>query len=195
MKPVAESCLRNQQPIADVLRDVLKYMNAVLELGSGTGQHGVYLAERFPHLKWQPSDLKECLPGMRLWWQEAGLNNLCEPIELDVTREHWPVTIAYDAVFTANTVHFVGRSIAEALLMGAAKSLRSEGVVCIYGPFNKNGCYSGEGNRRFDQWLKARDPESGIKDIEWVEEVLGQHGLVLKSRHQMPANNLMLVFN
>lgn len=194
MKPVAESCLRNQQPIAEVLSDVLAHVNAVLELGSGTGQHGVYLAEQFPHLKWQPSDLKECLPGMRLWWQEAALDNLCEPIELDVTGGDWPANTHYDAVFTANTIHFVSRRIAEALLMGAAKTLQPEGLLCIYGPFNEKGCYSGEGNRQFDQWLKARDSESGIKDIEWVEEVLGQFGITLKSRHQMPANNLILVF-
>ena len=195
MKPIAESCLRNQQPIAEVLSDILMHVNAVLELGSGTGQHGVYLAQRFPHLKWQPSDLKECLPGMTLWWHEAGLENLCKPIELDVTAGIWPANSHYDAVFTANTIHFVSGRIAEALLIGAAKTLQPGGVLCIYGPFNENGCYSGEGNRQFDQWLKARDRESGIKDIEWVEGLLGLHGLVLKSRHQMPANNLMLVFN
>lgn len=194
MKPVAESCLRNQQPIAEALSDVLSRVNAVLELGSGTGQHGVYLAQRFAHLKWQPSDLNECLPGMMLWWQEAGLDNLCEPIELDVTCDDWPVTEQYDAVFTANTIHFVGKRIAEALLAGAAKTLQKGGLLCIYGPFNENGCYTGEGNRQFDQWLKARDPDSGIKDIEWVQEVLGQFGMVLISRQQMPANNLMLVF-
>lgn len=195
MKPIAESCLRNQQPIADVLHDVLNNANAVLELGSGTGQHGVYFARRFPHLKWQPSDLIECLPGMKLWWQEAALANLCEPIELDVTGDNWPDQMPYDAMFTANTIHFVSGHIAEALLTGAANTLQSGGVLCIYGPFNEKGCYAGEGNRQFDQWLKARDPESGIKDIEWVEEVLARVGLVLKSRHQMPANNLILVFH
>lgn len=194
MKPVAESCLRNQQPIADILSDELSNVSTVLELGSGTGQHGVYLAQRLPHLKWQPSDLKDCLPGMKLWWQEAGLTNLCEPIELDVTEHPWPITRDYDAVFTANTVHFVSWFIAKALLVGAANSLKPGGVLCIYGPFNENGQYTGEGNRQFDLWLKARDPDSGIKDIEAVKDVLSEFGMTLKSRHQMPANNLMLIF-
>lgn len=194
MKPIAESCLRNQQPIADVLENVLCDATTVLELGSGTGQHGVYLAERFSHLKWQPSDLRECLPGMKLWWQEAQLDNLCEPIELDVTQNHWPVTMAYDAVFTANTIHYVGWHIAEALLTGGAKALKQGGVFCIYGPFNEGGKYTGEGNRQFDQWLKARDPESGIKDIETVQDTLASFNLTLRERHQMPANNLILVF-
>ncbi|UZE96045.1 class I SAM-dependent methyltransferase [Alkalimarinus alittae] len=194
MKPIAESCLRNQQPIAEVLSGVLNNVKAVLELGSGTGQHGVYLAQRFPHLTWQPSDLKECLPGMRQWWQDAALGNLCEPIELDVTSENWPTTLTYDAIFTANTLHFVSWRIAEALLVGAANILPLDGILCIYGPFNENGQYTGEGNRQFDQWLKARDPESGIKEIERVEDLLANFGLALKSRHQMPANNLMLVF-
>ena len=193
MKPVAESCLRNQQPIGDVLSGVFDNVTTVLELGSGTGQHAVYLAQRFPHLLWQPSDLNECLPGMKLWWQEANLNNLCEPIELDATSNEWP-TISYDAVFTSNTVHFVSWRIAKALLTGAAKTLKTGGVLCIYGPFNEDGAYTGEGNKQFDQWLKSRDPESGIKDIETVEALLADFGLALKSRHQMPANNLMLVF-
>lgn len=194
MKPIAESCLRNQQPIAEVLSHVFKDVESVLELGSGTGQHGVYLAKCFPHLKWQPSDLKECLSGMILWWQDAGLDNLFEPIELDVTCDHWPIIQHYDAVFTANTIHFVASHVAEALLRGAAETLQQGGLLCIYGPFNESGRYTGEGNRQFDQWLKARDPAIGIKDIEWVEEVLAQQELVLISRHQMPANNFMLVF-
>ncbi len=195
MKPIAESCLRNQQPIAEVLTEVLRETRSVLELGSGTGQHAVYMSQALPHLSWQPSDVKACLPGIQAWCHEAGLSNLCEPIELDATDAEWPITTTYEAVFTANTIHFVGADIAEALLVGGAKVLAPQGVFCIYGPFNEGGQYTGEGNRQFDQWLKARDPASGIKDISWVEARLAPFGLGLSQRYQMPANNLILVFS
>ncbi len=186
--------MRNQDAIAEVLSEVFSDTDSVLELGSGTGQHAVYMSRAFPHLTWQPTDLAECVAGMKCWRDDAGLANVCEPIALDVTMDHWPISIQYDAIFTANTLHYVGWDIAEALLIGAAKALKPNGTFCIYGPFNENGRYTGEGNRQFDGWLKNRDPDSGIRDIETVQKSLSQFDLVLTSRYQMPANNLMLVF-
>ncbi|MDP1681550.1 MAG: DUF938 domain-containing protein, partial [Burkholderiales bacterium] len=69
------------------------------------------------------------------------------------------------------------------------------GVLCIYGPFNYGGKFTSESNARFDAWLKARDPLSGVRDFEAVCAVAQKHGLVLQQDHTMPVNNRTLVFH
>lgn len=193
-KPVAEACLRNQEPIARVLRELLTEPAQVLEIGSGTGQHAVYLARAMPWLHWQPSELPGQLDGIRAWRDDAGLPNLAEPVALDMSQWPWPVAGPFDAVFTANTVHFVGWPLVDALLAGTARVLRPGGQFCVYGPFNENGRFTSPGNEALDHWLKQRDPDSGIKDRQDVVERAAAVGLVFQQEFAMPANNRILVF-
>ncbi len=193
-KPIAESCLRNQQPIADVLTKLFADSRHVLEIGSGTGQHAVYCAERLPHLIWQPTELAENLEGIEAWIHDSGLANVRTPIELDAHKGDWSFSEIYDAAFTANTVHYVGWSIVDAMFRGLSQYLAEGAVLAIYGAFNRNGRYTSEGNQGLDQWLRQRDPDSGLKDIEEVRELAESHGLVFDEEIAMPANNLILVF-
>ncbi|MGZ8200930.1 MAG: DUF938 domain-containing protein [Methylosarcina sp.] len=55
--------------------------------------------------------------------------------------------------------------------------------------------YTSHSNARFDQWLKARDPLSGIRDFEAVEFLARQNGLALLKDIPMPANNRLLILN
>ena len=55
-KPFAEAAARNAAPILEVLRREFEDCRAVLEIGSGTGQHAVIFAGELPHLDWQTSD-------------------------------------------------------------------------------------------------------------------------------------------
>ncbi len=75
-KPWSETCERNKQPILEVLRKYCTAGKNLLEIGTGTGQHAVYCTEALPHLDWQPTELEEHLPGLQLWVDEAGLDNL-----------------------------------------------------------------------------------------------------------------------
>lgn len=193
-KPFSDACQRNQQPIADLLAAYLPGPARVLELGSGTGQHGVFFARSLPQLQWQPTDLTEALPGIELWRQEAGLGNLAAPLALDVNEDFWPVVEPYDAVFTANTIHFVPWRTVENLLRGAAEALRKGGLCLIYGPFNEGGAYTSAGNAQLDQWLKKRDPDSGIKDRAAIVELAAKFGLGHLRAHRLPANNELLSF-
>ncbi|WP_293648849.1 DUF938 domain-containing protein [Thiolapillus sp.] len=191
MKPYAESCDQNRDPILEQLRPLLVAASTVLEIGSGTGQHAVYFSTHLPHLHWQPSDRGENLPGIRLWCAEAGLANLKAPLELDVTRQPWPA-IETDAVFSANTAHIMAWPQVEAMMEGIGKLLPDGGVFLLYGPFNYNGRYTSDSNRRFDGWLKARDPLSGVRDFESLDELAGQVGMHLQDDIAMPANNRIL---
>lgn len=192
-KPYSESCVQNREPILDVISPIFSTASAVLEIGSGTGQHAIYFAEKMPHLTWYTSDRRSYIDGINMWLEDAGLANVIPPIELDVTADHWPVS-GVDAVFTANSVHIMGQREVESLMEGVGKLLSEQGSLVIYGPFNYAGSYTSESNARFDQWLKSRDPESGIKDFEEILSLADQNGMRLVADHTMPANNRILHF-
>lgn len=191
-KPFAPACERNRDPILAVLRTQFADRRNVLEVGSGTGQHAVYFAAAMPWLSWQCADLPTQLPGIRQWLDEAGLPNTPPPLALDVGGP-WP-TGPYDAVFSANILHIVGWPEVEAFFAGVGQVLGAGGVLVVYGPFNAGGNYTSASNREFDAWLKARDPRSGIRDVEAVQALAAQAGLQAVDDVAMPANNRCLVW-
>jgi len=191
-KPYSESCEQNRDPILGVLRQVLTEPAELLEIGSGTGQHAVYFGRALPHVTWQTSDRAEYLPGIRMWLAEAALPNVREPLELDVAGD-WPMSRA-DAVYSANTAHIMSWAQVECLFAGVGRVLSSGGSFCLYGPFNYGGRFTSESNARFDAWLKARDPLSGVRDFEALEKLAEAAGLRLLNDFPMPANNRTLVW-
>jgi len=193
MKPYSESCAQNRAPILDILRVELAGRARLLEVGSGTGQHAVYFAPAFPDLVWQTSDVVELHAGIHAWLDEAAAGNVRPPLALDVCRDPWP-DAGFDAVFSANTAHIMDWPAVECLFTGVGNVLPGGGVFCLYGPFNYQGAYTSDSNARFDQWLKARDPASGIRDFEALQELAEQAGLKLKDDYEMPANNRTLVW-
>lgn len=193
-KPHAPACDRNRDPILAVLREHFADRRHVLEIGSGTGQHAVYFARAMPWLQWQASDVAEHLPGIGAWLDAEQLPNTPEPLALDVLAP-WPPVQA-DAVFTANTLHIMGWKGVQAFFVGVGQLLAGvpDGTLVAYGPFNYKGAYTSESNREFDGWLKARDPQSGIRDFEAVDALAAGAGLQLVQDVAMPANNRCLVW-
>lgn len=192
-KPFAESCEQNKTPILEVLRDVLQQPGALLEIGSGTGQHAVFFARQLPHLDWQPSDVAENLPGIELWLRESPLPNLRAPVVLDVARSPWP-DAEYDAAFSANTAHIMGWPEVERMFEGLATVLRPGGLFCLYGPFNHGGRYTAPSNERFDAWLKSRDPRMGVRDLDDLQSLAERVDMTLADDFTMPADNRTLVW-
>jgi cyclopropane fatty-acyl-phospholipid synthase-like methyltransferase len=193
MKPFAESSEQNKQAILAVLKQEFTQAQSVLEIGSGTGQHAVFFAEQFPHLYWHASDVAENLPGISLWLQDYPGHNLLGPYPLDVTQANWPVT-QIDAVFSANTAHIMHWPAVQAMFAGVSRILQEGGRFCLYGPFNYHGAFTSDSNARFDAWLKARDPASGVRDIDDLLDLAHATGLELLRDHAMPANNRTLVW-
>ena len=193
MKPFSEACEQNKQPILAVLQQYLSGASKVLEIGSGTGQHAVFFAAQFPYLMWLSSEVVELHDGIQAWQNEAGLPNIEGPLGLDVNQSDWPVD-EVDAVFSANTVHIMGWSSVENMFAGIGRVLKAGGVFCLYGPFNYAGDYTSDSNARFDLWLKQRDPVSGIRDFEVLDQLAQRHGMTLLADHAMPVNNRTLVW-
>jgi len=189
-KPFAQAAKQNQDDILLVLQRTFKQATKVLEVGSGTGQHAVHFAKHLTHLSWQPSDKQPMLKGIQLWVNDAALPNLLAPVELDVNHT-WP-TNNYDAAFAANVIHIMHWHDTEALFAGLGATLADDAIVCIYGPFNINGDYTSASNQRFDNWLKQRDPESGLKDKAELDQLAINNGLQPEPCWDMPANNKIL---
>ncbi len=192
-RPFSEACENNKAPILTVLKEVLGDCHRVLEIGSGTGQHAVHFAKHLPHLSWQPTDLADSLPGIQSWMKYAGLDNILPPIELDVVTPHWPLG-RYCAAFSANTSHIMGWPEVERMFEGLAQHLEACAPFALYGPFNYHGEYTAESNQRFDRWLRARNPVSGLKDLEQLLALAARTGFRLDDDYEMPANNRLLVW-
>ncbi len=191
-KPDAPSCERNREPILAVLRDHFADRRAVLEIGSGTGQHAVYFAAALPHLSWQASDRAANLAGIRAWLDEAALPNTPAPIAFDVSAA-WPQQ-RFDAVFSANTLHIMSWTEVERLFAGLPGILADDARLVIYGAFNYGGQYTSESNAVFNAWLKSQGAHQGLRDFEAVDALARQAGLTLLEDRAMPSNNRCLVW-
>ena len=194
---------RNHQAIRAVL---LRYLAGksgdVVEAGSGTGQHAVDLATHLPGIVWWPSDLNEAhLKSIEAWRAHAGLSNIRQPLRIDLSDAAWCPPM-HDgsgpgpllAVFCANVIHIAPWRVAEGLFAGAARYLRGDGRLYLYGPFKRDGKHTALSNSIFDTSLRDRDAEWGVRDIADVEKLGLGVGFALIETVPMPANNLILVF-
>ncbi len=192
-KPYSTSCEQNKQVILSIISPLFSSLSHVLEIGSGTGQHAIYFAEKMPHLTWHPSDCRAYLDGINSWVVDAGLNNVKPPFELNVSTSQWP-EIDVGAIFTANSIHIMHQQDVVNFIREAGCLLKQHDRLVIYGPFNYNGLYTSDSNERFDQWLKQQDPLSGIKHFEEINSLAEENKMRLVTDYEMPANNRILYF-
>lgn len=193
VKRQAPAAARNVAPIGDVLAEWLPRSGLVLEIASGTGEHALAFARRFPNLDWQPSDPDpEALASIAAW-QREGPQNLLKPIQLDVCADEWPIERA-DALLCINMVHISPWEASIGLLEGAARLLGEGSSLLMYGPWLEANVETAPSNLTFDQSLKARDSRWGLRLVEDFAAEASIRGLFLADRRAMPANNIMLRF-
>lgn len=188
MKQYSKACERNREPIGDVLDDILPDSGTVVEVGSGTGQHAVAFARRFPELRWQPTDRPERLDSIRAWRRDTDLDNLCAPLEFDLFDETPPIDKA-DAVIAINVIHIAPAQAIERLFFHAARLLSDGAPVILYGPYRYRDRKLEPSNERFDRHLRARDPNSGLRIFENVDRMAAKHGFDHVETRRLPANN------
>lgn len=187
-KPFSAAAERNHKPIAAVLGQILTGRGLILEIGSGTGQHAAYLAKDFPAYQWQPTDLPENLDGINEWAAGSGASNILPAIALDLSKDEWPVGQC-EVLVCMNTIHIVSWRLVENLFRGTGKVLKPGGVMYVYGPFEYSDRPLEPTNAEFNEWLKMRDPKSGIRKFDEVNRLAQENGLVLEGDEAMPANN------
>lgn len=191
--PAAE---RNAGPILDVLRAHLPARGHVLEIAAGTGRHAVGFAAALPGLDWTASDPDAgARASIAAWREAAGLPNLKAPIAIDcMNPDSWPDT-AFDAILCANMIHISPWAATEGLMALAGQALRRPGgLLVLYGPYREAEVALAPSNAAFDDSLKTRNPDWGLRDRAAVESLARSLGLAATLRVEMPANNLMLLF-
>ena len=188
------AAVRNCEPVWSVLSEILPERGTLLEIGSGTGQHGAAYAPRAPHIQWQPSDIDpRYTASVRAHQQEQPHANWLPPIHLDVTSQEWDID-AVDVIMSMNMIHIAPWEACVGLLQGAGKYLVPGGWLYTYGPYKIDGEHTSESNVAFDRSLKSRNPSWGIKDLEAIVSCAEEAGLRFDKKVAMPASNFSLLF-
>ncbi|QGZ96035.1 DUF938 domain-containing protein [Terricaulis silvestris] len=196
LRQSSPSAARNREPILTELQRVLRPDAQVLEIASGTGEHAVFFARAMPGVTWQPSDPdSDARASIDAWRQFEGLPNVLAPLAIDLASADWRTPRErYDALVAINVIHISPWDATLGLMAGAGRLIESGGVLVTYGAYKRDGEHTAPSNESFDQWLKARDPRFGVRDLDAVEAAAREQGLALRDIIEMPANNLALVF-
>ncbi len=193
---------RNHEAIWSAIAEFLDAQAGdVLEIGSGTGQHVVTFARRTPQLAWWPSDIfPSHLASIDAWREHEGLANVRAPQRIDLTDPAWSWRAGESssqllaAILCINVLHISPWRVSQNLFAGAARFLRADGRLFVYGPFMRNGEHTAPSNAAFDATLRAENPEWGVRDIRDLSTLADKSGLSLAEITPMPANNLVLAF-
>jgi Protein of unknown function (DUF938) len=196
--PFSPAADRNKQPILERLIAALPRHGNALEIASGTGQHACWFAAAMPGWVWQPSEGDPtALATIDLAVSRTRLPNVRPALPLNVTDAEWlatshPFEVAFDAIYCANLIHIAPWAACAGLMQGAARHLVTGGVLLTYGPYLEDDVPTSSGNIAFDADLRARDAGWGIRNLADVAAEAERAGLQLRTRHAMPANNLLL---
>ncbi|MEP4379460.1 MAG: DUF938 domain-containing protein [Alphaproteobacteria bacterium] len=191
---------RNSDDILSVLQTLVPEAGSILEIASGSGQHAARFSEVFAPRVWQPSEYDpDRIEYMRARFAGLDRPNLRDPVALDVTAVPWPVERDWAdppirMIYNVNMIHIAPWSVCLGLLAGAARILPAGGFLFLYGPFNREGAFTSDGNAAFDSSLRGQNPEWGLRDLSQVCEAASDAGLALDRVVEMPVNNLSVVF-
>tara|TARA_R110000868_G_scaffold12142_2_gene58874 strand:+ start:363 stop:1019 length:657 start_codon:yes stop_codon:yes gene_type:complete len=188
------SAARNRDVIGDLLAGLLPPSARVLEIGSGTGEHAVSVCQRRPDIDWQPSDPDAASRASQNAWAAEAAPNMRPSLDLDLTRPGWAEPLdGVDALVCLNVIHIAPWAVAEAIAAASRTLLTGGGLVYLYGPYLE-GDATAPSNIDFDRSLKSRNSQWGVRARSDVEALFADAGWAAPDRHQMPANNLSLVF-
>lgn len=195
MKRHAPAADRNKDPILGVIREFLLGPAFVVTIAEGSGQHVVHFAKHLPQVTFLPTDGDpEALASIDAYVKEAECTNVRPAQVLDVTADKWPVERA-GLITCINMIHISPWSATEGLFRGASRLLPPGGFLITYGPYRFSGDFGAPSNQAFDESLRSRNAEWGVRDVDDLEKVAASFGMALEGTMPMPANNHCLVFN
>ncbi len=195
------SAARNRDVIRDVFLAHGPTKGAILEVGSGTGEHAAHIAGELPNVTWMPGDPDAASrASIAAWAQTLKLKNIAPPHDFDVSVDDWdgdwtPANgETLRAVVSINMIHIAPFEAAKGLIAGAGRRLSTGGILFLYGPFARDGRHISLSNKEFDASLKARDPRWGVRDLERdIIPLASEAGFILGAVIDMPANNFSVI--
>ena len=194
LKLYSPACDRNKEALLSVLSSYLGDQARILEIASGSGQHADFFTLQRPGWVWQSSDTSvEALKSIEVYQKEAKRKNFLAPVNLSTQEEGWKIS-RFDASLCCNMIHISPWESCLGLFRLLRSHLKNEGKFFLYGPFIQEGVKTSPSNIAFDEFLRNKNSLWGIRHISEVTRVAEASGFHLKKIHEMPANNLTLVF-
>ena len=190
---------RNRYCIRDVISRIIK-KGSVLEIGSGSGEHGVVFQERFPEIVWQTSDPNLLHRKSIISWIEYEdlTKKMPHPLDLDVEIVPWkiPIYLKYSlqGIVSINMIHVAKWSCTVALFRESGKLLNKGQFLILYGPFKICNKHTSESNYFFDNSLKMQNDLWGIRNLEEVSDVARKNDFFQEDIISMPANNFSVIY-
>ena len=191
---------RNRDFIGDVLSRIIKKDGLILEIGSGSGEHGVFFQKRFPEIIWQTSDPEIFhRKSISSWINYENLNKkMPQPLDLDVEKIPWkiPLHLVYSlqGIASINMIHVAKWTSTIALFRESGKLLKKGQFLILYGPFKIGNKHTSQSNYYFDNLLKMQNYLWGIRNIEEVSNEGKKNGFSQEDIISMPANNLSIIY-
>ena len=191
---------RNRNYIGDVLSRIIQEGGFILEIGSGSGEHGVAFQKRFPETIWQTSD-----PDLRhrqsiiSWINYEKLNmKMPQPLAIDVEITPWEIKselgLSLQGIVSINLIHISSWNCTRSLFKESGKLLSNGNFLMLYGPFKIGNEDLNQSNYLFDKSLKMQNNNWGVRNLDKVNEEAYSNGFVQKELIVMPANNLSVVY-
>ena len=189
---------RNQEVVRETYNQLMPRAGRVLEIASGTGEHGAHITASNPALDWTYSDIDPASQASQTAWaRHVPHDRLRGPLTVDTTHSDWGAAeqaAPWDAMFCANMIHIAPIEAGQGLMSGAGRLLTPNGRLMLYGPFARAGEIA-PSNARFSDDLKRRDKTWGVRDLDLeILPIARVAGLSLVNVQAMPANNLSVVF-
>ena len=191
---------RNRNCIGDVLSKIIKKNGSILEIGSGSGEHGVVFQKRFPEISWQTSDPNLIHRKSIISWIEyEELNEIMpQPLELNVEKVPWKLPLklvnSLQGIVSINMIHVAHWNCTIELFKGAGKLLNKGQFLLLYGPFKICNNYTSKSNYFFDNSIKLKNDLWGIRNLEEVCDEANKNGFIQENIIKMPANNFSIIY-
>ncbi len=191
---------RNRDAIFAVLSNYIAPDSLVLEIASGSGEHGVFFQKKFPSITWQTSDPELVhRNSINSWIMHEGLfSEMPEPLDLDVEMRPWPITkqlrSLIKGIVCINMIHITPWTCTKALFEESKSYLEQNNFLMIYGPFLRRKIQTSQSNLNFDQSLRLRNPLWGLRHLDEVNKFALENGFKLDKVIEMPANNLSVIY-
>ena len=191
---------RNKDFIGDVLSRIIKKNGSILEIGSGSGEHGVFFQKRFPEITWQTTDPDLLHRKSIISWIEYEKldKKMPQPLELDVENTPWEIPLklarSMQGIVSINMIHVAKWNCTISLFKGAGELLKRGQFLILYGPFKIGNKHISQSNYLFDKSLKIQNDCWGIRNLEEVSNEAKKAGFSQEDIIRMPANNFSIIY-